>query len=80
MIEMLGSILILLTLAAVIAHSFFIGTLYIEMIYSNGRPRYYVWRRAFLGFNNLMGSCDTELEAKELMAAVKDNPPRILNS
>lgn len=59
-------------------HSCFIGTLYIKMEYSAGRSRYYVWRRAFMGYNDLIGSFDTEKEAKAAIERVKANPPRVV--
>lgn len=62
-----------------IVHLCMLGTPYIEMRYSVGRPRYYVWIRQFLGYNDLAGSFDTEQEAKKVVERIRNNPPKVLS-
>lgn len=40
------------------------------------RKKYYVWRRSFDGFDELIGSAYTEEEARSLIERYKANPSR----
>lgn len=57
-------------LLAFTAHLCSLGTPYVSERWFNGRMRYEVWIRRFLGYNDLAGSFDTEEEAHRLKGRV----------
>jgi hypothetical protein len=64
----------LAAVVAFVAHLFRLGDIYIEF---DGR-RYYVWQRAFLGYDDCRGSFNTEKEARAFIEELARNPPRTI--
>jgi hypothetical protein len=65
-------------LIAFVTQGFRLGQPYIEMRYFAGSQKYYVWIRRFMGYDDLVGACDTEQQAKDLLERVRASPPKTI--
>jgi hypothetical protein len=71
-------LVIICGLVALVTQGFRLGQPFIKMEYCAGRPRYYVWIRRLMGYDDLAGSCDTEQKAKNLLETVRASPPKTI--
>ncbi len=72
MMDIIFGIVLVGLLILFVYHLCTLGSIYIEF---DGR-QYWVWQRAFLGYNNCHGLYYTEEGAKECVENLKKNPPR----
>jgi hypothetical protein len=72
--DAVGGFLFLAAFVAFVVHLLRLGTTYIEF---DGRS-YWVWQRAFLGYNNCRGYFDTEAQARACIEKLERNPPRTI--
>lgn len=62
----------------IIIHICKLGQPYILIRYSLGRPTWEVWIRRFGGYNDIAGICNSEQEARDLVARIEALPPKTI--
>lgn len=73
--DMIVGFLFLSALGLFVVHLFRLGTYYIRFDGSS----YWVFQRAFMGYDNCMGLFSEERQALNCIEKLKRDPPRVIN-